>query len=103
MSMHNAGWRLAVNRWSVFALVLVALALPGLFLTSCHALIAAEPDTAPAAGEPSKAEASPAEPALVNSNQLGKNCSRRRSPSPPSTTTSYRFLPATKTVSSGGH
>lgn len=72
MSMHDAGWRLAVNRWSVFALVLVALALPGLFLTSCHALIAAEPDTAPAAGEPSKAEASPAEPALVNSNQLEK-------------------------------
>jgi len=70
--MHDAGWRLAVNRWSVFALVLVALALPGLFLTSCHALIAAEPDTVKAAGEPSKAEASPAESALVNSNQLEK-------------------------------
>jgi len=72
MSMHDAGWRLAVNRWGVFALVLGALALPGLFLTPCHALIAAEPDIAPAADETSKAEASTADSALVNSNQLEK-------------------------------
>ena len=70
--MHDAGWRLAVNRWGVRALVVAALALPAIALVRCPVLLAAEPASVPTAGGASKAEASPAEPALVNSNQLEK-------------------------------
>lgn len=72
MSMHDAGWRLAMTRWGARALVLVAIALPAIALVRCPVLIAAEPDTVKTAGGASNAEASPAEPALVNSNQLEK-------------------------------
>ena len=70
--MHDAGWRLAVTRWGARALVLVALALPAIALVRCPVLFAAEPASVPTAGGASKAEASPAEPALVNSDQLEK-------------------------------
>ena len=72
MSMHDAGWWLAVHRGSARVLVVVALAFTALALAPCPVLVAAEPASPPAASEPSKAEASPAESALVNSNQLEK-------------------------------
>ena len=69
--MHDAGWRLAVNRWGARAL-LAALALPAIALDPCPVLVAAEPGSVPTAGGASKAEASPADAAPVNSNQLEK-------------------------------
>jgi predicted peptidase len=71
MSMRDTGW-LAIERCGARALVLVWLALPGLALPPGPVLLAAQPATAPAAGETSKAEASPADSALVNSNQVEK-------------------------------
>lgn len=72
MSMHDAGWRLAVDRLGTRVLVVVTLALPGLALAPCTVLVAAETAPTQATDAASRDKASPAEPALVNSNQLEK-------------------------------
>ena len=72
MSMDDAGWWLTVNRCGARALALVALALPAIALAPRPVLLAAEPASAPTAAGASKAEASTADSALVNSNQLEK-------------------------------
>ena len=69
MSMHDAGWRLAVDRLGTRALVAVAIALPGLALAPCHVLVAAETAATQPADAASVAKASPAETAPVDSDE----------------------------------